>query len=859
MSLRINQNVTALSTYGNLNNTSNRLEVSIEKLSSGLRITKAADDAAGLAISEKMRRQIRGLDRAVLNAQDGISLIQTAEGALTETQSIIQRMRELALQSANDTLTSNDRLEIQEEIDDLRTQVDAIANSTEFNTKKLLNGNQAALVTASTHSVKGIVTGSAEGAGDFQVSLSTVSGGISQVQRSQIFTNKNTGALATGSTRLQDIAEFYDADGIFALATTQTLTVNGNADSSSIILDGQMSLNELAAEFQQAIGSASGLGISNSTASVISETATGVPGDGGYIQITSGFVGENGDFSIAASQGVIDAMGFSITRTSVNNMISANIKDAYGNSRNITTSNDTAVGLLTGINLQFSSSPAQIAGNGGMSEGIRIDDGTGAAGGESFSITFKDVDGANQSILISIANGDWSLQGIARCVNDQLDANTTPTAPATAVNAADYGFSASIQDGQVRITYAPTIPGVDSDFNLTVTAGEDSLGLLSGSYNGFVTGEKDKADILSGFSTYKEDAYASRDVLYSVNGTDATNASFTIQNDPQAADLVEINSWLSDINGDLSAAGVRVDEVNGSLAFTSLLVGYDNVSDTRSQVTLEMKSSINGAATYVADGDATTLVAARRANIDDALTEIIGVGYTIGTPALALNAGDFTTIATAAAAVGITSLSAMSIAIDGAIDSISIGATTEQRAAIIGAASKAFYTSIETGKDTKQSFGISQSIAYGSGDTNFRVHVVDTKPQFQIGADAGENMKIGIGSMTSQALGIDKIDLTSVEGAEDALEKLNKALDTVSSQRSKLGAYQNRLEYSISNLQNTATNMTAAESRIRDVDIASEMTEYTRYQILSQAGTSMLAQANSHCLKQLSRFYKAPN
>src|SRR5574344_1909050 len=395
MSMRINQNVLSQSTYSSLSQAGNGLENSISKLSSGLRINSAADDAAGLAISEKMRRQIRGLDRAVLNAQDGISLIQTAEGALTETQGIIQRMRELALQSANDTLTSNDRLEIQEEIDDLRTQVDSIANSTEFNTKKLLNGNQAALVTASTDSVKGIVTGTAEGAGDFQVSLSTVSGGISQVQRSQIFTNKNTGELATGSTRLQDIAEFYDADGIFALATTQTLTVNGNADSSSIILDGQMSLNELAAEFQQAIGSASGLGISNSTASVISEAATGVPGDGGYIQITSGFVGENGDFSIAASQGVIDAMGFSITRTSVNNMISANIKDAYGNSRNITTSNDTAAGLLTGINLQFSSSPAQIAGNGGMSDGLKIDGGTGT--NETFVLSFTDTDNTKRS------------------------------------------------------------------------------------------------------------------------------------------------------------------------------------------------------------------------------------------------------------------------------------------------------------------------------------------------------------------------------------------------------------------------------------------------------------------------------
>ncbi|MFA7147044.1 MAG: flagellin, partial [Candidatus Riflebacteria bacterium] len=211
----------------------------------------------------------------------------------------------------------------------------------------------------------------------------------------------------------------------------------------------------------------------------------------------------------------------------------------------------------------------------------------------------------------------------------------------------------------------------------------------------------------------------------------------------------------------------------------------------------------------------------------------------------AITAANITTIATAAAAGANLTLADMEADVSVAVVAIDATATAAQIASIKAAAAKGFYTSIETGKDTKQSFGISQSIAYGSGDTNFRVHVVDTKPQFQIGADAGENMKIGIGSMTSQALGIDKIDLTSVEGAEDALEKLNQALDTVSSQRSKLGAYQNRLEYSISNLQNTATNMTAAESRIRDVDIASEMTEYTRYQILSQAGTSMLAQANS--------------
>ena len=110
MSLRINQNILSIKAHGTLSATSGRLEKSIEKLSSGMRINRAADDAAGLAISEKLRRQVRGLSRSILNAQDGISMLQSAEGALSESHSILQRMRELALQSGNDTLTSNDRL-----------------------------------------------------------------------------------------------------------------------------------------------------------------------------------------------------------------------------------------------------------------------------------------------------------------------------------------------------------------------------------------------------------------------------------------------------------------------------------------------------------------------------------------------------------------------------------------------------------------------------------------------------------------------------------------------------------------------------------------------------------------------------
>ncbi|MBS4032690.1 MAG: flagellin [Clostridiales bacterium] len=138
--MRINQNMSALSAYRNLTQIDGQLSKSLERLSSGLRINRAADDAAGLAISEKMTGQVRGLGQAMRNAQDGISLIQTAEGALIETHAILQRMRELAVQSANDTQTDTDRIEIQKEVDALSAEITRIGNTTEFNTKELLNG-----------------------------------------------------------------------------------------------------------------------------------------------------------------------------------------------------------------------------------------------------------------------------------------------------------------------------------------------------------------------------------------------------------------------------------------------------------------------------------------------------------------------------------------------------------------------------------------------------------------------------------------------------------------------------------------------------------------------------------------------
>ncbi|AIG27184.1 flagellin [Brevibacillus laterosporus] len=139
--MRINHNVSALNTHRQLGVNTGASGKNLEKLSSGLRINRAGDDAAGLAISEKMRGQIRGLEMASKNAQDGISLIQTAEGALTETHSILQRMRELAVQASSDTNEGVDRQKLQAEVDELSKEINRISTDTEFNNQKVLDGS----------------------------------------------------------------------------------------------------------------------------------------------------------------------------------------------------------------------------------------------------------------------------------------------------------------------------------------------------------------------------------------------------------------------------------------------------------------------------------------------------------------------------------------------------------------------------------------------------------------------------------------------------------------------------------------------------------------------------------------------
>lgn len=139
--LKINTNIEAMNANRNMNITSTSMAKTMERLSSGLRINRAADDAAGLSISEKLRGQVNGINQAASNAQDAISLIQVAEGSLNETHSILQRIRTLSVQSANDTLGTDERSSIQDEVDSLLSEIDRIAANTKYSDKTLLDGS----------------------------------------------------------------------------------------------------------------------------------------------------------------------------------------------------------------------------------------------------------------------------------------------------------------------------------------------------------------------------------------------------------------------------------------------------------------------------------------------------------------------------------------------------------------------------------------------------------------------------------------------------------------------------------------------------------------------------------------------
>jgi flagellin len=229
MSLRINTNTAAANAHRQLTINDESLNKSLNRLASGLRINGAADDAAGLAISQKMQGQVAGLNQASRNAQDGISMLQTAEGGLSETQNILQRMRELAVQGANDTLTTADRSNIQDELNALSSEIDRIASNTEYNTKSLLGGGlssgvtfqvganagQTVNVTVSTATASSLTVGSGsitvDSAANASTTISNIDNAIAAVSNSRSKLGASINRLQHTITNLGVQAENIDA------------------------------------------------------------------------------------------------------------------------------------------------------------------------------------------------------------------------------------------------------------------------------------------------------------------------------------------------------------------------------------------------------------------------------------------------------------------------------------------------------------------------------------------------------------------------------------------------------------------------------------------------------------------------
>ena len=237
MAMIINTNVSALNAQRNLSVTNEKMGKTLEKLSSGLRINRAADDAAGLAISEKMRAQTRGMQQGLRNAQDGVSMVQTAEGALNEVHGILQRVRELSVQAGNTTLSSSDRTAIGEEMVALRSEIDNISTRTRFNGQTLLNGSLAVTVDAgatdldtatvvangATVSVASIDVGNAEGGATY--TLGDATGGDLE-----LVYDDGAGLVQTETVTLTDMGANAEQTVTFSnLGVSFTLSHDANA------------------------------------------------------------------------------------------------------------------------------------------------------------------------------------------------------------------------------------------------------------------------------------------------------------------------------------------------------------------------------------------------------------------------------------------------------------------------------------------------------------------------------------------------------------------------------------------------------------------------------------------------------
>jgi flagellin len=725
--MRINHNLTAINTHRQMGISELDGSKSMEKLSSGFRINRAGDDAAGLAISEKMRGQVRGLAMASKNSSDTISLIQTAEGALAETHSILQRMRELSVQSANDTNTDADRAELHAEVKQLKAEIDRIGNTTEFNTKKLLEGS----ATGVRDEIKG------------------------------------------------------------------TLRVNNN---SSVVID--------ANKEKAMYGS-----IANDKSWAF---------DGAYMLIKTNQTHDGGgasvfradDFSLVGPDGAVYKFKAYTPDTKVlaNGLEAGTIIAEGGEIKNIATA-----GTIGGANLVLGATLTE-------KELSLVKSGSVLASGTTFTLkdggTLDVVSAASGVTSITSNGGVLTLAGSGVTV----EAGKSVTLDDGTVIKNHGGGKVSVESGSLTTNGDMDSSVVDA-FNI---AAQSTLAAAS------ETVRNDIDIVLSSNIAINGAGVIDKNVTIG-NSVNLTNAEITELKEgsvlAKGSTIEMLQSGVTSIKIEVKGKEVEVtyDAGNGILT-----VGGEMVAAGKS-ITLEDGTVLTHSSTLAAPNKPNGKIFVEQGSIqlamDIAKTGIANVAsYTIAKDS---------TLAAGSAIADKTKLMAGTVINNaGKVYSGSVTLAAEgksiQFSANSGNSLDARYYDVAVGDSFTYIFS-----RYDAAASNLADSLMS-----QIGANSGQTAFLSINDMRCKALGVADVDISSKWGAATAIETVNNALQKVSHQRSLLGALQNRLEHTIKNLDTAAENLQAAESRIRDVDMAKEVMEFTRTNILQQASQAMLAQAN---------------
>ncbi len=772
MAILLQDRYVSASATNSLSLAQSSMSKSIQRLSSGLRINSAADDPSGLAISERLRTQINGFARASLNAQDAISYFQTAEGALNETHSILQRMRELSIQAANGTLTSSDRNTIQSEVDQLKEEVDRIAYSTEFNTKKLLNGDASALWSSTTQDVSAVIRGKVrEGNYELEVEADP---GQNHVLKTDIFSVKSGEQAAVIVNNTESATGIDDVTGPNNLLTTQT---TGNSGTYVISSVAGVAASSAVTDEQLAV-------YLKTTASDITKFSNGVVDTSSTNNYHSG--GTYLQIEVVKGATMVDT-------TDAN---AATVRYSFNGT------------TWTEMQINGSASDVTLAG---------VDE-----AGETWSFIIS----AGQFASSSLYEGEKILIGLNYHDSAQ-DSDTIQIVAPVYSNNKDTSAVSLVQKTRSYSYDAGTVSGSTKELDI-IQLDARTGDWINGSLTINFSEEYDFAD--SDSFTFKIEAGGV------ANGNSKLSRIDRFYDDDGNFVLGEDGEYLTIYNSNGDAAKIHID---GEDTLDELAEKINNaIRDDLSLSTgdLEMDKHI---AEFVQDATAGTDMAVRgtiviRSTIPGAEGKLSFTGSED-----LLNALSLVTIQE-------PSVNNLDVIVRDAHTSEVIGRDSVSDNVlhnVISGVDVKFASTMDIDShwdNTKKAFVYESS----SGKVTEYLHVVDNAKSFQVGSEANQTVESYIGETDAKALGIDRVLVTDQSSAQSSIGYIDNAIEIVTSERSRMGAVVNRLEHTINSLNVQQENAVAAESRIRDLDIAKESTELAKAQLISQAATAMLAQAN---------------